>query len=489
MARLFKEQDLTVDRWQIRLDDIRHLPGYSPLQQDYENAWNVVGAWRPTSSKGRSAILNGHIDVVPEGPLDMWHRPPFAPEVRDGWLYGRGAGDMKAGLVLNHYALLALRRCRLSPAAEVYLQSVVEEECTGNGALACLQRGYRADAALIPEPSSHTLDGGAGRRDVVPGEGHGAPRACLSGRRRLQRHRVGVPADPGAARTGKRLERTQGRRRALPRRITIRPTSTSAKIHGGDWASSVPAWCTFDMRAGVLPSMTLRRRAARWRTACATQLRAIPYLGNSPPDAPVGRISGRAVRVVRSRESARGARRSASHRVRETARDETFHRHRRQPLLRSVRRYSSARVRSQVEGHPRLRRMRRTRIGAPHHAEYRAVPRGVVRAREVVKHARKKPMASIDMRRRFTQEALVERGGRCCVAGRGMAQRRRIRAVVDLGRALFFDTEPVVAPQRSRARPATIRRARSSTARDNGVAERCHWATTAVLSAIATRQA
>jgi acetylornithine deacetylase len=157
MARLYRDQQLSVDRWQIRLDDIRHLPGYSPTQQDYADAWNVVGAWRPTNAQGRSVILNGHIDVVPEGPLDMWKRPPFAPEVRAGWLYGRGAGDMKAGLVLNHYALLALRRLGYRPAGEVYLQSVVEEECTGNGALACLQRGYRADAALIPEPSSHRL--------------------------------------------------------------------------------------------------------------------------------------------------------------------------------------------------------------------------------------------------------------------------------------------------------------------------------------------
>jgi enamine deaminase RidA (YjgF/YER057c/UK114 family) len=56
----------------------------------------VVGAWRPSSPKGRSLILNGHIDVVPEGPHEMWARNPFEPAVKDGWMYGRGAGDMKA---------------------------------------------------------------------------------------------------------------------------------------------------------------------------------------------------------------------------------------------------------------------------------------------------------------------------------------------------------------------------------------------------------
>ena len=49
MARLYRDQQLfSVDRWQIRLDDIRHLPGYSPTQShDYADAWNVVGTWLP----------------------------------------------------------------------------------------------------------------------------------------------------------------------------------------------------------------------------------------------------------------------------------------------------------------------------------------------------------------------------------------------------------------------------------------------------------
>ena len=81
----------------------------------------------------------------------------YGAAIKDGWMYGRGSGDMKAGLILNVFALRALRALGWKPAADVYQQSVVEEECTGNGALACLQRGYRADAALIPEPSSGVL--------------------------------------------------------------------------------------------------------------------------------------------------------------------------------------------------------------------------------------------------------------------------------------------------------------------------------------------
>src|SRR3546814_18033295 len=72
-------------------------------------------------------------------------------------MYGRGAGDMKAGVVANLFALDALRRAGLQPAATVHMESVCEEESTGNGALATLVRGYKADAALISEPSGGNM--------------------------------------------------------------------------------------------------------------------------------------------------------------------------------------------------------------------------------------------------------------------------------------------------------------------------------------------
>src|ERR1700688_923217 len=89
VASALRERGLAVDRWRIDIDDIRHMPGFSPVHISYDNAFNVVGSHRAGSSKGRSLILNGHIDVVPVGPLDMWKKPPFEPYVESGWLYGR----------------------------------------------------------------------------------------------------------------------------------------------------------------------------------------------------------------------------------------------------------------------------------------------------------------------------------------------------------------------------------------------------------------
>jgi acetylornithine deacetylase len=282
MARLFREEGLGVDRWQIHIDDIRHLPGYSPKHVDYDDAWNVVGAWRPNNPKGRSLILNGHIDVVPEGPHDMWTAPPFEPRIKDGWMHGRGAGDMKAGLIGNHFALIALRRLGWRPAADVYMQSVVEEECTGNGALACLQRGYRADAALIPEPSGGVM--------TIAQVGVMWFQVKVTG------HPVHVyKADAGSnaiesafrlIQALHELEKAWNARKKDDAHFHDHhhPVNFNVgRIEGGDWASSVPAWCTFDMRAGVLPSQTLAE-ARREIEDCVRRAAANdPFLGNAPP--------------------------------------------------------------------------------------------------------------------------------------------------------------------------------------------------------------
>ena len=139
MAKALSERQLKTDVWNIEVKDIEHLPGFSPVIGQYDDAINVVGIHRSREKLGRSLILNGHIDVVPTGPLNMWKQPPFEPYCEDGWMAGRGVGDMKAGLVANLFALDALSSLGYQPAADVYFQSVVEEECTGNGALARLK--------------------------------------------------------------------------------------------------------------------------------------------------------------------------------------------------------------------------------------------------------------------------------------------------------------------------------------------------------------
>ena len=78
-------------------------------------------------------IFNGHVDVVPEGPKEMWTEDPFKSYVKDGRVYGRGSGDMKAGVVCFVMAYKALQKIGYYPASKIHFQSVIEEECSGNG--------------------------------------------------------------------------------------------------------------------------------------------------------------------------------------------------------------------------------------------------------------------------------------------------------------------------------------------------------------------
>lgn len=256
MAETFAGLGLAVDRFPIDEDALRPLPGYSPGLVPTHGRDNVVGSHRPRAAKGRSLILNGHIDVVPPGPADLWTAPPFEPVIRDGRLYGRGAGDMKAGIVAFITAFRALREMGMQPAAPVHLQSVVEEECTGNGALACLHRGYRADAAIIPEPFDHGLMtaqlGVMWVRLVVTGK----PAHALD-------TSAGCNAIDAAVRLVDHLRRLEEAWNAPACRHAAfaghaHPVNFNlGGISGGEWASSVPTRCTVDLRIGFYPGMSL----------------------------------------------------------------------------------------------------------------------------------------------------------------------------------------------------------------------------------------
>ena len=133
--------------------------GAGRFSATHSHAPVVVGVHKPKQQAdgGKSLILNGHIDVVPLGPTDMWKEDPYSGKIEGDKLYGRGAGDMRSGCAANVFALDALKRVGLQPASEVILQSVVEEESTGNGTLMAHLKGYKADAALIPEPMQEQL--------------------------------------------------------------------------------------------------------------------------------------------------------------------------------------------------------------------------------------------------------------------------------------------------------------------------------------------
>lgn len=121
------------------------------VERGRDNACGVV----PGTGGGRSLLLNGHVDVVPPGRLDRWRGDPFRAQVTDDAVIGRGATDMKGGLVAAAYAALALRRAGVRLAGDLVLQGVVGEEVGDHeaGTTAVLEAGFGADAAIVCEPS------------------------------------------------------------------------------------------------------------------------------------------------------------------------------------------------------------------------------------------------------------------------------------------------------------------------------------------------
>ncbi|MCC8179427.1 MAG: M20/M25/M40 family metallo-hydrolase, partial [Planctomycetes bacterium] len=145
----------TLDIFEPEYAAMNSCPEVNP-DHDYAGRPNVVGTIKGTGG-GRSLLINGHIDTVSPEADKGWTSPPLQPTIRDGKLYGRGTCDMKGGLSAALSALAALRDCGIRLKGDVVVESVVDEEGGGNGTLACCCKGYRADAAIVPEPSQLQL--------------------------------------------------------------------------------------------------------------------------------------------------------------------------------------------------------------------------------------------------------------------------------------------------------------------------------------------
>ncbi len=176
---------ITIDRWLVthraellaRIGALVAFPTLSPPGRNTDDAQRAVAAWfaelggavewlpvypgdsdvvgrwpAAPGATGRSLLFNGHIDVA-EVATEGWASPPFALTARGGRVYGRGVGDMKGGLAAAIFALEALRACGTRPGGEVIIESVIGEESGEWGTVACIERGYRADLAIVPEPT------------------------------------------------------------------------------------------------------------------------------------------------------------------------------------------------------------------------------------------------------------------------------------------------------------------------------------------------
>ncbi|MED1467923.1 peptidase [Bacillus salipaludis] len=249
-----RQLGLDLDIWEIDDDELKNHPAYCCDRQSFEGNPNLVAVLKGTGG-GKSIILNGHIDVVPVGDEKNWSHDPFSGRIENGKLFGRGSTDMKGGSAALLLAIESLIETGIKLKGDVIFQSVIEEESGGAGTLAAVLRGYRADGAIIPEPTNMKIfpkqQGSMWFRITVKG------RAAHGGTRY-----EGISAIEKSVRVIERLQQLEKDRNSritdpLFDSIPIPIPINIGKINSGEWPSSVPDLAFIEGRMGVAPDETI----------------------------------------------------------------------------------------------------------------------------------------------------------------------------------------------------------------------------------------
>lgn len=249
VARRCEHLGLDVDLWRMDLDDLTAADGFPGTEAPRDEAWGLVAVTPEVGDDGPTVVLQGHVDVVPPGDLTQWvGQDPFTPRIEGDVVYGRGACDMKAGVVANLIALEAVRSSGARLRGRVAVHSVVSEEDGGLGAFGTLRRGHTGDVCVITEPTSGTVitaNGGALTFTLrVPGLAtHGSTRYA------------GVSALDKFLLVNQALTALEAERNAdvdpLMSEYPIAYPLSIGRVTTGDWSSTVPDLLEAEGRYGV----------------------------------------------------------------------------------------------------------------------------------------------------------------------------------------------------------------------------------------------
>jgi acetylornithine deacetylase len=229
-------------------------PDYSPAPSEtpYSARPNLVN-FRPGLGQGRSLIVCGHTDVVPAD----WAEA-FTPRLEGDVLHGRGACDDKGPVVAWLLALRTLDHFGIQLSGDLETHLVIEEEVGGNGALALVLDGRRADGVIVMEPSELNIHP-AGRGALwfrIDIEGRSTHMAYIL---------EGVNAAKEAMKVIQALERYErhliedSRGNPMFERYKQPVMVNVGMLHSGDWPATVPAQATIEGGVGFLPNRNLGR--------------------------------------------------------------------------------------------------------------------------------------------------------------------------------------------------------------------------------------
>ncbi len=276
------------DIWEVDAAELEDRPGLGVVSdRDLRNMPVLVGKL-PGAGAGRSLILNGHYDVVPLGLIENWRRDPFAGEIEDGRIYGRGSNDMKGGIAAMIKAVDFIGRAGLALEGDVLVQTVPEEEATCMGTLSAGQRGYKADAAIITEPTNMRIGtavrGHMGGYVTVRGRaGHAEqPQPHFS-------EGGAVNAISKAMRVLQGMEEATEQWRSQPdKQHPLVPPDhiIPTVINGGEWSVIYPEKVTIRFDCMFVPGTKDKRAEIEEKLAAVTA--NDPWLRENPPELRIG---------------------------------------------------------------------------------------------------------------------------------------------------------------------------------------------------------
>ena len=279
-AAAFAEAGLTVEQVSATPELIAPYRDHVGDETRFANRPNVVGIRRGAGG-GRSILLNAHIDTVENGDPSTWTRDANEGEVVGDLLYGRGSCDMKGGLVTHLAALAALDALGIRLKGDVYVAATVGEEDGGVGALTVVLSGYRADAALITEPTRLALVPAQGGslvcRITVPGS---AAHACVRDE--------GVSAFEEFLPIFNDLLALERERNAtidhpLYRHIANKIPINFGVVRTGNWASTVPESLIAEGRIGLIAGEEVEPFREFIRERIMATANRSPWLREHPP--------------------------------------------------------------------------------------------------------------------------------------------------------------------------------------------------------------
>ena len=275
-----KSLQLDVKKIPVRFDDLKDHPAFNDDGFSPDSRINIVGEWNNEGS-GKSLILNGHVDVVPTGPEELWNESPWSASVKNNRIYGRGSCDMKAGLASGIFAIQILQKIGFKPNGNIMIQSVVGEESGGCGTLTNIVKGYTADAAIILEPTSLKVcpiqSGALTFRLTVPGRAtHAAMRwDGVSAIEKFNLIHQSILEFEKKRHQSFDIKYYESQDRVAPINI--------GTIKGGEWHSTVPESVVAEGRFGVFPGESAQDARDAFETYIQTISKRDDWLKENQP--------------------------------------------------------------------------------------------------------------------------------------------------------------------------------------------------------------